>query len=139
MASVTPDVKQGTLVALIRAMYPHDSFPDGPYERSAEAITAAAAADHRISAQLGQGLAELDAAGFDGMDAAAKLAHLHTISATTFFQSVRGEVITSLYNDPEVWGILGWEGESFSKGGYLERGFDDLDWLPAARIEEAGA
>jgi hypothetical protein len=51
---------------------------------------------------------------------------------------VRAEVVTTLYNDTEVWQILGWEGESFSKGGYLERGFDDLDWLPAARVEEAG-
>jgi hypothetical protein len=139
MATITPDVRQGTLVALIRAMYPHDSFPEGPYERSAEAIATTAKADARMSAQISQGLAELDAAGFNEMDAGAALAHLHTISATTFFQTVRGEVITTLYNDPEVWGILGWEGESFSKGGYLERGFDDLDWLPAARIEEAGS
>ena len=29
--------------------------------------------------------------------------------------------------------------DSFAQGGYLGRGFDDLDWLPAARIEEASA
>jgi hypothetical protein len=26
--------------------------------------------------------------------------------------------------------MLGYEGPSFDKGGYLERGFNDLDWLP---------
>jgi len=32
---------------------------------------------------------------------------------------------------------LGYEGPSFDKGGYINRGFDDLDWLPAALIEES--
>jgi hypothetical protein len=124
----------GALIAFIRAMYPHERFPDGPYERSAQAIATAAQSDVRMQAQLDQGLAELDAAGFASMDAEAALAHLHSISASTFFQTVRAEVIATLYNDPEVWGILGWEGESFSKGGYAERGFADLDWLPEARV-----
>jgi hypothetical protein len=26
--------------------------------------------------------------------------------------------------------LLGYEGRSFAKGGYLQRGFNDLDWLP---------
>lgn len=132
MTTVTPAV--GTLTAFIRAMYPHERFPDGPYERSAEAILKAAGSDFRMQAQIDQGLIELGAAGFSDMGAAAALEYLHTISASAFFQTVRAEVITTLYNDPEVWEILGWEGESFSKGGYVDRGFDDLDWLPEARI-----
>jgi hypothetical protein len=42
----------------------------------------------------------------------------------------------ALYDDAEVWDLLGYEGASFDKGGYLHRGFDDLDWLPRARVEE---
>ena len=34
-----------------------------------------------------------------------------------------------LYNQQELWPIFGYEGESFSKGGYINRGFDDIDWL----------
>ena len=34
-----------------------------------------------------------------------------------------------LYNQPEVWTILGYEGESASKGGYINRGFNDIAWL----------
>ena len=41
----------------------------------------------------------------------------------------------TLYSDPEVWELLGYEGPSFDKGGYIDRGFDDLDWLPDPRIE----
>ena len=40
-------------------------------------------------------------------------------------------------DDPEVWSLLGYEGPSFEHGGYLRRGFDDLDWLPDPRVEEA--
>jgi hypothetical protein len=42
----------------------------------------------------------------------------------------------ALYDSAEVWDLLGYEGPSFDKGGYLHRGFDDLDWLPRARVEE---
>ena len=38
--------------------------------------------------------------------------------------------VVALYDDHEVWDLLGYEGSSFEKGGYLHRGFDDLDWLP---------
>ena len=44
--------------------------------------------------------------------------------------------VVALYDDHEVWELLGYEGPSFDKGGYLHRGFDDLDWLPDPRIEE---
>lgn len=45
----------------------------------------------------------------------------------------------TLYDDAEAWDALGYEGESFDKGGYIHRGFNDLDWLPEPRIEELGA
>jgi hypothetical protein len=35
-----------------------------------------------------------------------------------------------------VWELVGYEGPSYDRGGYLHRGFDDLDWLPRPRVEE---
>ena len=128
------------LTDMVRAMFPHPSFPDGPYERCAQAILDAAAEDVRFRTQLDQGLRDLDAAGgqpFNQLEPAAQLALLRGISATEFFEGVRSRVITSLYDDREVWALLGYEGASFDQGGYAERGFDDLDWLPDPRIEEA--
>ncbi|TIP32839.1 MAG: gluconate 2-dehydrogenase subunit 3 family protein, partial [Mesorhizobium sp.] len=29
----------------------------------------------------------------------------------------------------ELWPIFGYEGESYSKGGYITRGFNDIEWL----------
>jgi hypothetical protein len=143
MATVTPagaGIDQRTLVAMVRAMFPHASFPDGPYERTAAAIVDAAESDVRTRAQLEQGMRELDVAGgapFAQLEPAAALDVLHGMSGTAFFEAVRSQTILTLYNDPEVFTLLGYEGPSFDQGGYLERGFDDLDWLPDPRVEEA--
>ena len=55
---------------------------------------------------------------------------------TAFFEHVRGTTTVTLYNDKEVWELLGYEGYSSDQGGYVNRGFNDLDWLPEPRIEE---
>ena len=119
------------LTRMVRVMFPHHRVPDGPYERTADAILAAAAEDPRLRTQLDQGLRDLEALG------GPKLEVLRGMATTEFFEAVRAKTVTTLYNDPEVWRILGWEGESYRQGGYLERGFGDLDWLPEPRIEEA--
>jgi hypothetical protein len=141
MATVTPDVASElrTLTAMVRRMFPHDEFPDAPYERCAAAIRDAGAEDVRLAAQLTQGLRELEVARFADQPPDAALEYLRGIAGTAFFEAVRAKVVLTLYNDREVWTLLGYEAESFPQGGYLERGFDDLDWLPPARIEEASA
>jgi hypothetical protein len=142
MAAVSPvgvEIDQRTLTAMVRAMFPHANFPDGPYERAAAAIVEAAQSDVRMGAQLAQGMRVLDVAGgapFAQLDAETAYAVLNGMSGTAFFEAVRSQTILTLYNDPEVWSLLGYEGPSFEQGGYLHRGFDDLDWLPDPRIEE---
>jgi hypothetical protein len=143
MATVTPAgtaIDLRTLTVMVRAMFPHARFPDGPYERTAAAIAEAARSDLRMRAQLEQGMRELDVAGgapFAELAPQAALEVLRGMSGTAFFEAVRSKTILTLYNDPEVWSILGYEGPSFEQGGYLHRGFDDLDWLPDPRVEEA--
>ncbi|WP_212721872.1 hypothetical protein [Nocardioides dongxiaopingii] len=123
------------LVRLLRAAYPHPSFPDGPYERTAQAILDQLDADlwHRLALERGLATLELRAAA-SGSEVDEKL--LREIEDAEFFRFIRGVTVTTLYNDPEVWELLGYEGSSFEHGGYLHRGFDDLDWLPDPRIEE---
>jgi len=90
-----------------------------------------AAPDPALGELLAKGLAELDSAGpFAELDERAALQTIELIDGTRFFQEVRGRTIVALYSDPEVWELIGYEGPSFDKGGYLHRGFDDLDWLP---------
>jgi hypothetical protein len=60
---------------------------------------------------------------------AERVALLRQIENDKFFQTVRGGLVVSLYNQKDVWPAFGYEGESASKGGYISRGFDDITWL----------
>ena len=46
-----------------------------------------------------------------------------------FFQKVRSNLVVGLYNQKDLWPIFGYEGASADKGGYIERGFDDIGWV----------
>jgi hypothetical protein len=131
------------LVRLLRVAYPHRRFPDGPYERTADAIIGQVADSlwHRLV--LTEGLASLDARAkvlgrdaFVDLDDETALGLLRKTEDAAFFTFIRSVAVVTLYDDAEVHQLLGYEGPSFEQGGYLERGFDDLDWLPSPRIEE---
>jgi hypothetical protein len=123
----------GTLVRMLRTMFPHDKLADGPYERTRDALLADASASPRLTALLAQGVRDLDALGgrpFNELDEAAATQVLEKIQSQPFFQVVRAKAVTTLYDDHEVWEHLGYEGPSVDRGGYLKRGFNDLEWLP---------
>jgi hypothetical protein len=132
------------LVRLLRAAYPHPRFPDGPYERTADAVIGQAGDDLWQRLALTQGLAALDARAasvsegrsFADLDEEAALGLLRRIGDAEFFRFIRSVAVVTLYDDAEVHQLLGYEGPSFEQGGYLHRGFDDLAWLPTPRVEE---
>ncbi len=135
---VSKDIHR-SLVGLLRAAYPHPRFPDGPYERTADEVISQVEESlwHRMVLVNGLGTLDLRAGGsFAELVPEAAEALLRELADAEFFRFVRGVAVVTLYNDHEVWDLLGYEGASFDQGGYVERGFDDLDWLPAARIEE---
>lgn len=126
------------LTRMLRAMYPHKRFPDGPYQRAADAVLAAVGKTPGEQLDFASSIAELKASGFADFDEARALAHLKSIEGTAFFNQVRSTGLVAIYDDAEVWTALGYEGPSFDKGGYINRGFNDLAWLPDPRIEEYG-
>ncbi|MHA7292529.1 gluconate 2-dehydrogenase subunit 3 family protein [Arthrobacter sp. HLT1-21] len=128
------------LVRIIRVAFPHPKIPDGPYERMADKIITESNESTWFRVALTQGLLTLNQQGgenFLDLSDDRALAVLQRIADLEFFGFIRRTTVLNFYDDPEVWGVFGYEGESFSKGGYLHRGFDDLDWLPSPRIEEA--
>lgn len=140
--TISPEARR-TLIRLLRLAYPHQSFPDGPYDRTADAVTAKVDGSVFQAVTLANGLASLDAASAAGggttfldLDDTAAEALLRQAENADFFKLIRSVAVVTLYNDQEVWSILGYEGSSYEHGGYLHRGFDDLDWLPSPRIEE---
>lgn len=135
--TLTSETSRTLLKDVARAMFPHPSFPDAPYEHAVGTILDAAAEDVRLRAQLEQGLRDLDVAGgapFADLDDDRRLELLRSIEHTAFFEHVRSRLVTGLYDQKQVWDLLGYEGACPDGGGYLDRGFDDLDWLPDPQI-----
>ena len=128
---ITPN-EMATLLQMARDIYPHDQVPDQFY-----AVAVKGYDSEEQKALVAEGVAALDAAakaaGFDSYVAAGweedRVKLLQGIEMTPFFQTVRSGLVTGLYNQKEVWPIFGYQGESFSQGGYIERGFNDIDWL----------
>lgn len=127
------------LVQMSRDIYPHDRLEDRFYAAAVSTLDSAAKADVAAKDMLEKGVEQLDGIsermGRGKYVANAqeddRLAVLRQIDKqdSAFFQKVRGNLITGIYNNKEVWPLFGYEGESASKGGYVNRGFNDLDWL----------
>ena len=58
-----------------------------------------------------------------------QLSILQARQQSDWFRYLRERTIESLYRNPVVWKLVGYEGSSIEHGGYLNRGFDDIDWL----------
>jgi hypothetical protein len=120
------------LMQMARDIYPHDKVADEFY---ALAVKGYDAEDKKALVEAG--VAELDAAAkaMGHIDYISigweddRVDVLKSIEETAFFQTIRGGLVTGLYNQKAVWPIFGYEGESFSLGGYINRGFDDINWL----------
>jgi hypothetical protein len=123
-----------TLLQLARDIYPHDRIADRFYAIAIKGHDERAAADEAHKALIEDGIADLDATagpgGYIGIGwESDRVALLRKISETPFFQAIRSDLVVSLYNQQDVWPIFQYEGESYSQGGYIDRGFDDIDWL----------
>lgn len=131
MDAIKPDTF-ATLVQMARDIYPHDRVADEYY------VTAVRVYDTPENADMvSAGIAALDARALElkndrYLDVAwerDRVDVLRSMEEDAFFQRVRGGLVTGLYNQKAVWPIFGYEGESYSQGGYLYRGFDDINWL----------
>ena len=113
-----------TTLRVARVMFPHDMLPDIAYAKVVKALEAEAET-------VAQGVAALDAgAPFLELDDDAALAAISAIEGSDYFELVKSTAVVELYDNPLVWKAFGYEGPSVHLGGYLHRGFDDLDWLP---------
>ena len=125
-----------TLTAMARVLYPHDALDDAPYRRVADIVAAEADAPQR--ALLADGVAALDEAGgrpFVGLGKKEKLAAVLAIEGSPFFEAMRAATARHLYDDRALWPRFGYEGASSHLGGYIERGFDDIDWISKEEAE----
>jgi len=81
------------------------------------------------------GVAQLDAArgiAFVQLSNGARDAVLKNEERGEFFTAMRTATINNLYCNPLVYRFFCFEGSSVEHGGYIDRGFDDIGWLPKA-------
>jgi hypothetical protein len=120
-----------TLTAAARTMYPHDALPDDVYARVGAKLAEAARADSGTARTISAGVSALNGGRpFTALSADERLERLREIEGSDFFELVRSTAVVEVYSDQRTWRLVGYEGPSFDQGGYLNRGFDDLDWLP---------
>lgn len=125
------------LLKMARDIFPHDKLDDKYYLQAIEPYDEKAKKDAALKKTLLDGLAQLNEASMkqfkknyiDIKTEADRVAVLKSLETSDFFQKIRGDMVTGLYNNKAVWSHFGYEGSSWEKGGYVNRGFNDLDWL----------
>lgn len=127
-----------TLVKFTRDLFPHDRLDDSFYTRAIAPLQAEAAKDPSTRRLLYSGIDQLSRLAMaasgkpyaDVSDENTRVAIIKKIESGAFFKQVYDDTMVGLYNQPEVWPKFGYEGPSSAKGGYLHRGFSDINWLP---------
>ncbi len=131
--NLTP-ATMATLARAARDIYPHDRLVDAHYITAVAGYDSAAPA---VREMMTKGCAALDAEAHKRHGTAYlavpeetdRVAILKVIEATAFFGKLRSDLVVTLYNQKALWMKFGYEGASADKGGYIHRGFDDIDWL----------
>lgn len=122
-----------TLLVVARQLFPHDRLGDQYYAAVVEAVDKQAASDPALRQLLTDGVARLDGArgiAWLQLSDGARHAVLKSVEGSEFFTTFRMATINNLYTNPLVYRLFGYEGSSVEYGGYIERGFDDIGWLP---------
>jgi hypothetical protein len=125
------------LMAMARTIAPHDKLEDAAYAIVVQSADSDASGDETTRKVLREGIATLGA-GFATAPENARVEALKKIEQTPFFQTMRVKTLGVLYATEMAYRYFGYEGEAYSKGGYLFRGFNDLRWLPEVPAADSG-
>ena len=136
-ATIAPE-QMRTLIKMARDIFPHDQIADKFYAIACKPYDAKAAADPKLKAIIDNGVKRIDdIARFTHKVPYAQVgweaernAILKKVADGALFKKLRGDLVVSLYNQKELWPKFGYEGSSAEYGGYIKRGFADIDWLP---------
>lgn len=125
-----PELPAG-LLRMGRDIYPHERLNDRHYAKPLAELVS------KQPELIADGLRELQASAerrhgqpFEALGAENdRVALLREIETGPFFRAVRSALMFGLYDNPALFPLFGYEGSSVEKGGYLARGYNDLDWL----------
>jgi hypothetical protein len=134
-ADALNETTRAAMVRMARLLYPHEAIPDDVYANVLDGALTAVATDMAFADALGAAEAALNAhqpQAFVELDETTQIAAMRAVEGQPFFATIQEAVRSRLYEHPAVWTLIGYEGPSFEKGGYLNRGAGVIDWLPEA-------
>lgn len=134
--SLTP-AQARVLLQFVRDLFPHPQIAETYYAQAIQPLNDEAGRNSSTKKLLADGIEQLnrlakagpDKTYADVKDEGVRVEAIKRIEHGPFFAKVYGTTVVSLYNQPALWPIFGYQGPSSPKGGYLHRGFNDLDWL----------
>ncbi len=125
-----------SLLRIARLMFPFKEATEAPY-RNAEwliPIPGERAAVLEIISSAVKSLEEFCGGRFLDAGEAEQRDALASIEGSPLFLAMRFASAASVFRHRDIWALVGYEGSSVEFGGYLQRGFDDIDWLPQGGI-----
>lgn len=135
------------MLQMSKDIYPHEGFlDDEPYLKVVDDLIESSKSDEAVAKLLNNGLVDLDQRAKKIYNKSyteiekygAREALLRQIEHSEFFQKVRGGLLFGLYNNKDLFPKFGYEGSSWEEGGYIDRGFSDMTWLPQDPRVEGG-
>jgi hypothetical protein len=124
-----PEAK--VMLAMTRQLFPHDKLGDEYYQVVVESIDKEMTGSKELAAQIREGLAKLNEStggNFVAAGADKQIEVMTKMETSPFFAAMQGKTQYYFYNSQAVWAKLGYEGSSWEKGGYINRGFNDVTW-----------
>lgn len=123
-----------TLAELSHDLFPHDSLPGSVYQDVAATINERISSAPEVFSIIRDGILGLDRmaghGGWGTLTYEQRVNMLKQVESSPFFTTLTSLVEDALYQHPKVWELLGYGGNALAQGGYIKRGFDDIDWLP---------
>jgi len=127
-----------TLLRVARDIYPHEGFlDDAPYQAVIDSILTESESNPAVADLLAKGLADLESRAqqiYKTSYVAISRSEereglLRTIELTDFFQKLKGGLLMGLYDNKALYPKFGYDGSSWETGGFIDKGFDKIDWL----------
>lgn len=117
------------LASVAYDLFPFPALNAEMYVRVAERLQQAG--NPVVASGLTQLRSAVDNVSWKDMEESRRVAVLTDMQTMPFFAAVRAATLEVLYRSPEVFALVGYGGSAIEQGGYINRGFGDIDWLPA--------
>lgn len=128
-----PDGDGKILPDIVYQLFPHAQLSDEVYKQVTGQLEDRISQSAELTAMMNdaRGILEENAdEPWSTLPDREKVEALENIQHTPFFQFVLNETLSGVYRHPLTWELLRYEGSSLEFGGYINRGFNDIDWLP---------